>query len=39
VLNNNKVGNWQRLICAQHLRNVQPVEKIKLGTREVSFRF
>jgi hypothetical protein len=39
LLNNNKLGNWQRLFCAQNLRTLQPVEKIKLGTRDVSFLF
>ena len=24
VLNNNKLGNWQWLFCAQNLRNLQP---------------
>ena len=38
MLNNNKLGNWQRLMCAQNLRYVQHVEKIKLGIREISFQ-
>ena len=36
LLNNTKLGNLQRLMCAQHVRNAQPVEKRKSGTREVS---
>ena len=25
LLNNNTLGSWQRLVCAQNLRNLQPV--------------
>ena len=39
MLKYNKVGNWKWLFCAQNLRNLQPCEKIKLGTRDVSFSF
>jgi hypothetical protein len=39
LLNNTKLGNLQRLMCTQHVRNAQPGEKIQLGTREVSYWF
>ncbi len=27
LLNNNKLGNLQRLMCAQNVRNAQPIKK------------
>ena len=39
LLNNTKLGNLQRLMCAQIVRNAQPVEKIKLGTHSLPLSF
>ena len=39
LLKRNKVGNWRGPFCTQNLRNLRPVVKIKLGTRDVSFWF